>query len=259
MAELASFDYHEVTDDPTGTGFQRPAARAFTLAPAAFRSHLDRIAAAGVTPALVTALDLAAPGRHVCLTFDDGGRSALTVGDELRRRGYWGHFFIVTGLIGTRTFLTSSEVRYLSSCGHVVGSHSHTHPDIFRDLPRQRMLEEWRVSVDVLATLLGGPCVAASVPGGDISPAVLQSADAVGLRYLFTCEPQLQPVRVGGCWVLGRFIPKAGTSPGRVEELVRFRGWWRARIVRRAKVLARRTLPPLYRAYVRAGTRPSGP
>ena len=257
MAELASFDYHEVTDDPTGTGFQRPAARAFTLTPAAFRGHLDRIAAAGVTPTLVTALDLTAPGRHVCLTFDDGGRSALAVGDELRRRGYWGHFFVVTSLIGTRTFLSPAEVRYLRSCGHVVGSHSHTHPDIFRDLPRERMLEEWRVSADLLATLLGERCVAAAVPGGDISPVVLRSADAAGLRYLFTCEPQLRPVRVGECWVLGRFIPKVGTPPGRVEELVRFRGWWRARIVRGAKELARHALPPLYRAYVRTVTRPT--
>src|SRR5204862_2315125 len=148
-----------------------------------------RIAAAGVAPALVTALDLTAPGRHVCLTFDDGGRSALTVGDELRRRGYWGHFFIVTGLIGTRTFLTSSEVRYLSSCGHVVGSHSHTHPDIFRDLPRQRMLEEWRARGEVLATALGGPCAAPPVTGGGSSPAARRSADAAGLRHPSPRQP----------------------------------------------------------------------
>lgn len=255
MAEIASFGYHDVTDDPTASGFQRPAARAFKLTLPAFRSHLDRIAAAGVTPAIVTALDPAGPGRHVCLTFDDGGRSAVAAGDELSRRGWRGHFFIVTSLLGTATFLAPTEIRYLRSCGHVIGSHSHTHPDIFRDLSRERMLEEWRVSADVLSALLGEPCLAASAPGGDISPLVLRSADAARFRYLFTCEPEVAPRRVGDCWVLGRFLPKIGTRPGRVAELAQFQGWLGARMVRRAKVLARWSLPPLYRWYVRRRTR----
>src|SRR5205085_8558477 len=152
---------------------------------------------------------LTAPGRHVCLTFDDGGRSALAVGDELRRRGYWGHFFVVTSLIGTRTFLSPAEVRYLRSCGHVVGSHSHTHPDIFRDLPRERMLEEWRVSADLLATLLGERCGAAAVPGGDIPPVVPGSAAAARPPYLFPPAPQPRPGPGGGRRVLGRLIPQA--------------------------------------------------
>ena len=258
MTEIASFGYHEVTDDPTTSGFQRPAARAFKIAPHAFRDHLDRIAGTGATPTLVTALDLAQPGRHVCLTFDDGGRSAVAAGDELCRREWRGHFFVVTSLIGTRTFLGAAEIRYLQSCGHLIGSHSHTHPDIFRDLPRERMLEEWRVSSEVLSALLGEPCLGASVPGGDISTPVLRSADAARFRYLFTCEPHLSPARVGDCWVLGRFLPKVGTSTSRVERLARFQGWFGARMVRRATVLARWTLPPLYRLYVRMRTRPLG-
>lgn len=165
----------------------------------------------------------------------------------------WGENF--SGQIGTGTFLAPTEIRYLRSCGHVIGSHSRTHPDIFRDLPRERMLEEWRVSAEVLSALLGDLCLAASVPGGDISPLVLQSADAAQLRYLFTCEPELVPRRLGECWVLGRFLPKLATAPDRVEELAGFRGWSRALMVRRAKVLACWSLPPLYRWYVRMRTR----
>lgn len=257
MARVASFGYHEVTDDPTASGFQRPAARAFSLRVAAFTSQLDRLTKTGVTPALVTDMDLTAPGSYVCLTFDDGGRSAITAADELRRRGWRGHFFIVTSLIGSRTFLTVSQIRYLRSSGHVIGSHSHTHPDIFRELTQERMRTEWRVSASVLSDLLGEPCLTAAVPGGDISPRVLKSADTAGLRYLFTCEPVVTPARVGDCWVLGRFLPKVGTASRRVEELARFQGWWQARMVRYAKILARRSMPPLYRAYVRLRTRPS--
>jgi hypothetical protein len=69
------------------------------------------------------------------LTFDDDGKSALRIGDELCRRGWRGHFLIATALIGCRTFLDSRELRYLRDCGHVLGTHSHTHPDMYRDHP----------------------------------------------------------------------------------------------------------------------------
>jgi peptidoglycan/xylan/chitin deacetylase (PgdA/CDA1 family) len=253
---IASFGFHEVTDDPAASGFQRPAARPFKHTRAAFAELLDQIAARRVSPVRVTDIDLARPGRHVMLTFDDGGKSAVHISDELSRRGWYGHFFVVTGLIGTRGFLDADEIRYIRSRGHVVGTHSHTHPDIFRDLPAARMAEEWRLSRDILAGILGEPCAAGSVPGGDISPLALRAAAAAGLRWLFTSEPWVTPRAVDGCWVLGRFGTKAGTAPAVVGALTEFRGWGRALAVRRLKNLARRGLPALYRLYVRRTTRP---
>ena len=252
---VASFGYHEVTDHPTTAGVQRPGALPYTHTRAAFSRDLDAMAAGPCPPERVTDLDLTRPGRHVLLTFDDGGKSAVAIGDALTARGWKGHFFIVTGLIGSRTFLTGAEIRYLHGCGHVVGSHSDTHPDIFREQPWARMIEEWRVSRDKLAQLLGAPCRTASVPGGDSSQAVLASADAAGLEYLFTSEPVLQPQRVGTCWILGRFMPKAWTPPERIGELGTFRGWRSALLVRQLKGLARSAFPRLYRQYIRRTTR----
>ena len=255
--KIASFAYHEVTDDATASGFQRPGALPYKLGCGAFREHLDRFAAAPCAPTLARDIEWSRPGRHLLLTFDDGGKSALHAGDELCRRGWRGHFFIVTSRIGDRTFLDASEIRYLKSCGHVIGSHSHTHPDIFREESVAKMAEEWLVSCDTLAALLGSPCDIASVPGGDISPAVLQSAPVAGLRYLFTSEPWLRPRMVDACRVLGRFAPKTSTTPGRVQELAQFRGWGRARAVRELKVLARRALAPVYRWQVARDSRES--
>jgi peptidoglycan/xylan/chitin deacetylase (PgdA/CDA1 family) len=252
---VASFGYHDVTDDPATSGFQRPAALPFKHTRRAFAEHLAHIGAGRLVPELVVDIDCTRPGRHLLLTFDDGGKSAVYVSDQLSRRGWKGHFFIVTSRIGTPTFLTASEIRYIHSCGHLVGSHSHTHPDIFRDETPDRMVEEWRVSCSILAEILSEPCAVASVPGGDISPAVLRSAPSAGLGYLFTSEPWLAPRRVDGCRVLGRFGPKVTTPPARVGELAQFRGWERALLVRRLKGLARRSLPTLYRSYVRYTTR----
>jgi peptidoglycan/xylan/chitin deacetylase (PgdA/CDA1 family) len=251
----ASFGYHEATNDPASAGFQRPGALPYKHTRDAFTRDLEAIAAGPCPPERVTDVDWSSPGRHVFLTFDDGGKSAAWIADALSARGWKGHFFIVTGLVGTRTFLTAQEIRYLRECGHVVGSHSNTHPDIFREQPFDRMVEEWRVSRDRLAQLLGEPCVTASVPGGDISPEVLKSADSAGLSYLFTSEPVLRPVRVGACWVLGRFMPKAWTPATRIGELATFRGWRSALLVRRLKGAARRAFPALYRQYVRRTTR----
>ncbi len=253
-ATVATFMFHEVTDDPTSSGFQRPGAMAYKHSRQAFARCLDQIATAPQQPELVTAVDLTQPGRHILLSFDDGGKSALVAADELERRGWRGHFFIVTSLVGSRTFLSAEEIRALQRAGHLIGSHSHTHPNIFRDQSPGRMVEEWRASCDQLAQLLGEPCLSASVPGGDISSRVLESARTAGLRYLFTSEPWITPRRLGECWMLGRYSVKVGTSAARVGELAQFRGWTSALLRRRIKVLATRAFPPLYRLYIRART-----
>jgi peptidoglycan/xylan/chitin deacetylase (PgdA/CDA1 family) len=254
---LAGFMFHEVTDDPTSSGFQRPGAMAYKHTAADFSRCLDAIAESPVAPVLVTDLVPQPVGRHLLLTFDDGGQSALAAAAELERRGWRGHFFIVTSLVGSAGFLDGAGIRQLHQAGHNIGSHSHTHPNIFREQVLEQMQEEWRVSCDRLAQLLGEPCVSASVPGGDISPRVLDSANAAGIRYLFTSEPWLTPRRVGDCLVLGRFSVKATTPAAHVRRLARFSGWSGARLRRSLKVLATRSLPPLYRLYIRARTRSS--
>ena len=253
--EIASLGYHDVTDDPFASGFQRAGARPFKHTVAGFTRDLDALAGVSNAPQLVTDIDLSAPGRHLLLTFDDGGRSALDIGDALCARGWRGHFFIVSNLLGARTFLAAADIRHLRSCGHLIGSHSHTHPDIFNALSPRRMLEEWHTSADTLSQVLGERCATAAVPGGDISPQVLESAAAAGLRALFTSEPWVVPRRVHGCWILGRYIVKASTPSSRIAALAAFHGWRGALFVRRAKVAARVALPSLYRAYVARTTR----
>jgi peptidoglycan/xylan/chitin deacetylase (PgdA/CDA1 family) len=249
-ATVAGFCYHDVTENPSDSGLQRNAATPFKLRPDQFSAHLEAIAGSVARPELISEVELTRPGRHVLLTFDDGGKSAVRVADELNRRGWRGHFFIATSLIGRRTFLDAGEIRNLRQCGHVVGTHSHTHPNIYRELEWERMVVEWRQSSDILAQILGEPCIVGSVPGGEISDQVLRSADRAGLRFLFTSEPWLHPRVVGGCWVLGRYCAKASTSAREIADLAGFQGWTGKLLVRGIKAVARRSVPPLYRLYV---------
>ena len=70
--EVAGFCFHEVTDDPRSTGFQRRGAVPFRLTPRVFNDHLEAIARSPWSPCRVAELDRGAAGRHLLLTFDDG-------------------------------------------------------------------------------------------------------------------------------------------------------------------------------------------
>jgi len=252
---VAALGYHDVTDDRHSSGFQRPAAWAYKLTRREFDDHLWAISSAP-RPTLAYQVDWNCPpsGDKLMITFDDGGASSLYIGETLLRHGWRGHFFIVTGMLGSRTFLDAAGVRELRAQGHLVGSHSHTHPDIFRDLSPVRMAEEWTESRNRLSDLLGEPCVAASVPGGDVSSLVLRTAAEAGYSYLFTSDPDPRPRLVKGCRILGRFVVKTGYNRERVAGMARLEGWRGALAMRRLRVAASRALPSLYRRYVAART-----
>src|SRR5204862_256885 len=91
---VAKFDFKRAPDDASGSGFQRPLAMRYKHTTAAFRLHLDTIAAGPRAPELVTDIDFARSSTHLLLTFDDGGKSALHVSDELCKRGWRAHFLI---------------------------------------------------------------------------------------------------------------------------------------------------------------------
>jgi hypothetical protein len=250
--EIAAFVYHDILDDAE-SGFQRPAAMQYKHTLSAFCDHLDRIASSAMVSELVPQIDFAKGGRHLVLTFDDGGKSAVRISEILYARGWKAHFFVITTRIGNRGFLDVHDIQHIRRCGHIIGSHSHTHPDIFKAQPFAKMLEEWRTSCDRISQMLSEPCLIASVPGGDISRKVLESAGQAGIQYLFTSEPVLTPRRFGGAWILGRACPKAGIAARRVERLAQFdaRSWRRDLTVHRLKLLARMVAPPLYQIYVR--------
>lgn len=247
--EIAAFLYHDVTDDPSESGFQRPTAMRYKQTRKAFASHLNGIARGGLTPERVSELDFQCPGKHVLVTFDDGGKGALHAAEELNRRGWKGHFFITTGLLGTRTFLNVSQLRHLHSCGHIVGTHSHTHPDIFRAIPYPQMIQEWRTSSQLLSDLLGTPCLVGSVPGGDVSRRVFHSAHDAGMKFLFTSDPVRLPKQIGNCWILGRICPRTDAPMPEIQKLAEFRGWNEALYRRRAKTAVKTFFSPLYRLY----------
>jgi len=214
--------YHDVVEDKR--------ADVYAIGPQRFREHLDAI---GRAPATVDAL---ASGDWL-ITFDDGGDSALPAGEELARRSWRGYFFISTDAIGTPGFLTWDGVREVAGMGHLIGSHSVTHPDRMADLSWEQLLDEWKRSAEVLADQLGGPVATASVPGGLYSDEVGRAAAAAGYSTLFTSLPTQKLGSVQGCRLIGRWAIRGNTTAeeaaaaaaGRPAPWARQRAAWNLR------------------------------
>jgi peptidoglycan/xylan/chitin deacetylase (PgdA/CDA1 family) len=204
--------YHDVVEngDFESSGFPGEGAHVYKLRREDFAHHLDAIAA--VTKAVGTVRML--EGRPVLLTFDDGGASFHhPIAGLLEGRGWRGHFFITTDRIGTPGFLTETQLRELHRRGHIIGSHSASHPTRMAALTRAELDREWRESLDRLASVLGDTVTVASVPGGYFSREVAQSAAAAGIEALFTSEPTSQVAMQNGCRVIGRYVVQRGMAP----------------------------------------------
>jgi peptidoglycan/xylan/chitin deacetylase (PgdA/CDA1 family) len=170
----------------------------------------------------------------------------MHIADEIEKRGWKGHFFITTGRIDYRKFLTKKDIAELDARGHVIGSHSHTHPDIFYNLSREKMLEEWKVSCDILSELIQKPVVTASVPGGDMNLLTQMTAKSAGIKYLFTSEPIATPWEDDGLICIGRFCLKKDSPPDLVRDFAQFRGFFRQKFIRMTKQSVKRAIAPYY-------------
>jgi peptidoglycan/xylan/chitin deacetylase (PgdA/CDA1 family) len=247
--------YHDVVDpsERALSGFRGAPADRYKLAPPLFEEHLDAIAASGVTVGLVSV----GASPHAALSFDDAGASALAAAAAVEARGWRAHFFVPTAHMGTPGFLDEGSVRELVAKGHKVGSHSHTHPAYMGTLPRARVLDEWIRSRSILTNILGEEPDVASVPGGSLSPTVVECAAEAGYRILMTSEPTIRIARSGPLLVVGRFGIWDTTPAARAAAYVRAAPSARLRLwfEWNAKKLAKRTNSSLYERLrqVRAG------
>jgi peptidoglycan/xylan/chitin deacetylase (PgdA/CDA1 family) len=127
--------------------------------------------------------------------------------------GWKGHFFVTAGRIGSATFLNPSQLRELAARGHVIGSHSFSHPTRMGACSRNELHDEWTRSVKILSDILGTPVETGSVPGGFYTTPVGETAAEAGLRVLFTSAPTSRTVRIHECWIVGRYTLRRWSTP----------------------------------------------
>jgi peptidoglycan/xylan/chitin deacetylase (PgdA/CDA1 family) len=207
LVTRAALMYHDVTPagHETASGFPGGDAARYKLTPAQFEQHLTAIGERVLSPVL---------------TFDDGGISACdAIAGALERRGWRGHFFVTTGYVDRPGFLGRAHLRDLHRRGHVIGSHSHSHPLRMANCSEARLRDEWKRSTTQLAGILGEPILTASVPGGHYSARVAATAADAGIRRLFTSQPTLQVKELDDMSVVGRYAIQSSTSAATAAAL----------------------------------------
>jgi hypothetical protein len=144
--------------------------------------------------------------------------------------------------------MSAAQIRDLDRRGHVIGSHSASHPARFSACGFDRMVREWSQSRQRLEDLLGHAVAVASVPGGYFSLAVAQAAAYAGIRVLFTSEPVTRVQDGPGCLLMGRFTIRHGDRDNAAQRLAlpssraRARAW----MAWNAKGLVKPVLGPAY-------------
>lgn len=205
----------------SSSGFPGADADAYKFERPEFERHLQSISDRRHGRRTTTLGSSASPiaDGDLLLTFDDAGASAPLIAEMLELKGWRGHFFVPTDFIGTAGFMDRAEIRRLHGLGHVIGSHSCSHPMRMALCTPSQLKQEWSESVQVLSDILGDSVRVGSVPGGYYSKAVAEEAGAAGIEVLFNSEPTTHPRLVSDILVIGRFSIQRGVSAETAGEI----------------------------------------
>ena len=165
--------YHDVYKaSECESGFQTDGANHYKISEVAFEEQINQIS-----------------GLPVTLTFDDGGISFYTIiAPILEKKHLIGRFYIATNYIGTEGFMDENQIKDLHQRGHIIGSHSCSHPSDFRAVPFVARKEEWADSVRRLSEIIGEPVREVSVPNGFLQKDDLKIFEELGITTIYTSK-----------------------------------------------------------------------
>ena len=197
--------YHDiVTIDDKSSGFQNESAFQYKLLASDFEEQVKSLA-----------------DKNVTFTFDDGGVSFITqAAPILERYGRKGIFFISTDYIDTPGFLTTEQVKELDTRGHIIGSHSCSHPHDISQLSEEEIFREWTDSKRRLEEILGHEVVTASIPNGYCTKMVCDKAFESGLRVLYTSKPTTRSKKHNNIQCIGRYVVHCDMAVNHVHAIV---------------------------------------
>lgn len=173
--------------------------------------------------------------NQITITVDDAGRGnfeyMLPILRELQLKAY---FFIPTAYISkggnTSTYMTEAQIKTLSDEGHIIGSHSHNHPRNISLLTPKEILDEWKMSKDILESITRKEVTSCSIPGGFYSNSQLQILSELGYNEIFTSIPTFQVRRRSDIKLYGRFSIERETSNQQLMAIMNMEGFYQKKL-----------------------------
>lgn len=204
--------YHDVYGtSPDESGFVRASMQQYKISRDVFEKHISAIR------------DYISVNEktNITITFDDGGVSFITIiAPLLEKYGLSGIFFISTKYLNSPGFLTSEQVKDLEERGHVIGSHSFSHPDNLLKLDINELLSEWQDSLKELKRILGHQVTIVSIPNGFFNKKVIRTLRECGVDTVYTSEPTTKTDLRLGQRIYGRYVIQEGMTPEDVMKIV---------------------------------------
>jgi peptidoglycan/xylan/chitin deacetylase (PgdA/CDA1 family) len=226
-AGLPILTYHKLGPRP-----RRVRLKGLYLSTARFDRQLAELRTAGFSSTMPDSVCSGAPA--VVITFDDGFQNVLEHGlPILARHGFRAIQFLLSDLLGsTNTWeqeqgeaperlMDEAQVRDWLAAGHLIGSHTCTHPWLTR-LPLPRAREEIHTSKQRLEDRFGVAIEHFCYPYGDWNGPVRELVAAAGYRTACTVEPGVNTPDTPRL-ALKRFTAR---YPSRnLRTLLRWLGW----------------------------------
>lgn len=170
--------------------------RELTVPTLGFEAEMDYLAKQGYTPVTLEELYAAMageaklPAKPVALTFDDGYLSTYTVAlPILETHHFVATFFVVTGVVGRRGFVTWAELRTMRAAGMAIESHTVNHPNLDK-LATGALAYELSQSRAAIAAEIGQVPAALAYPGGDYDQRVEAATKAAGYLLAVAAKPR---------------------------------------------------------------------
>jgi peptidoglycan/xylan/chitin deacetylase (PgdA/CDA1 family) len=139
-------------------------------------------------PFFEAVLDEVEGRQDVLLTFDDANASDFeTALPALAARGMKAHFYLVSGLIGQKGFLSAAEVRALHAAGMTIGNHGKLHRS-WRGLTERELDEELMEARNCLENIVSDAVRFAACPNGSYDRRVLRHLRAQGYERVYTSD-----------------------------------------------------------------------
>lgn len=149
--------------------------------------------------------------EKVIITVDDGGVGNFHyIHPLLEKYELNAIFFIPTAYISGKNnsrqnYMNSDQIKEISASGHIIGSHSHSHPRNIALLGREKVIDEWKRSKLILEDITGSSVTSCSIPGGFYSSNQLGILGELGYEKVFNSTPQYGLKNIDGLQIAGRF------------------------------------------------------
>jgi len=233
--------YHELEQAGRGLCQADPGYVRYAVKASDFELQMRQLSSDGWRVVNVTEALAFPPVRSVALTFDDGSETDLLIAAPiLHKLGFGATFFITTGFLNSRGYLSTSQLRDLSQTGFEIGSHSMSHPYL-ADLDNVALEREMLESKTRLEDILAVPVAHFSCPGGRYDHRVKSLARRFGYRTVSTSRSHANS-RSTDVYELGRAVIMRDTNMHSFERICANRGLWRLRGAEIARSLAKRAL-----------------